>query len=73
MVRADAPLVGFRLGLRVARRRVSHGERHRGLPIALISRTEARLDGQTVATDGDATQHQVLQGSHGHCRPPANK
>jgi hypothetical protein len=71
MFRADVPLVGFRLGLRVARRRVSHG--HRGLPIALIPRTEARLDGQTVATDGDATQHQVLQGSDGHCRPPANK
>jgi len=33
--------------------------------------TEARIEGRTVALDGDATQHQGFQSEDEHCRPPA--
>src|SRR5262245_473537 len=63
LIREGETPPGF--GTRIARRRVSHGDGGRGL-IALITQTKARLDGQPVTNDGDATLHQGFEGHHGH-------
>jgi hypothetical protein len=55
-------------GLPFTARRVSHGDEDRRGPHAGRAH-QAQADGLAVTLDGDATQHQGLQG-HAHGIPP---